>query len=71
MASLFPPEFFGNKPTNNGLSSLSSTTSGNLVEFRAGKMYVEGRLCKPDPRKGLVYVKVVSLMSRYFWGVCE
>jgi hypothetical protein len=62
MASLFPPEFFGNKPTTNNGFPASPSTSGNLVEFRAGKMYVEGRLCKPDPRKGLIYVKVVSEM---------
>jgi hypothetical protein len=55
MASIFPPEFFGNK-----LSSYdASPVIRNLIEFRAGKMYVEGRLCKPDPRKGLLYMKMV------------
>ena len=30
--------------------------SKNLVEFKAGKMSLQGKLVKPDKRKGLVYV---------------
>ncbi|XP_060604796.1 proteasomal ubiquitin receptor ADRM1-B-like [Ruditapes philippinarum] len=30
--------------------------SKNLVEFRAGKMYMKGKMVHPDKRKGLVYV---------------
>ena len=30
--------------------------SKNLVEFKAGKMQITGKLVKPDKRKGLVYV---------------
>lgn len=34
----------------------SQQRSKNLVEFKAGKMTLQGRLVKPDKRKGLVYV---------------
>jgi 26S proteasome regulatory subunit N13 len=30
--------------------------SKNLVEFKAGKMILQGKLVKPDKRKGLIYV---------------
>ncbi len=30
--------------------------SKNLVEFRAGKMYMKGKMVHPDKRKGLLYV---------------
>ena len=30
--------------------------SKNLVEFRAGKMYMKGKMVHPDKRKGQVYV---------------
>lgn len=30
--------------------------SKNLVEFRAGKMFMKGKMVHPDKRKGLVYV---------------
>lgn len=30
--------------------------SKNLVEFRAGKMYMKGKMVHPDKTKGLVYV---------------
>jgi len=30
--------------------------SKNLVEFKAGKMLLQGKLVKPDKRKGLIYV---------------
>ena len=32
------------------------SASKNLVEFRAGKMYMKGKMVHPDKRKGLVYV---------------
>lgn len=28
----------------------------NLIEFKAGKMYLKGKMCHPDKRKGLVYI---------------
>ena len=32
------------------------STSKNLVEFRAGKMFMKGKMVNPDKRKGLVYI---------------
>ncbi|KAK8733642.1 hypothetical protein OTU49_006403 [Cherax quadricarinatus] len=32
------------------------SSSKNLVEFRAGKMYMKGQMVHPDKRKGLVYL---------------
>eukprot|EP00099_Drosophila_melanogaster_P002343 NP_001137664.1 regulatory particle non-ATPase 13, isoform F [Drosophila melanogaster] len=34
----------------------SSSNSSNLVEFRAGRMNMVGKMVHPDPRKGLVYM---------------
>jgi len=34
----------------------SRTSSKNLVEFRAGKMFMKEKMVHPDKRKGLVYV---------------
>jgi len=28
----------------------------NLLEFKAGKMYIQGKMCYPDKRKGTVFV---------------
>lgn len=28
----------------------------NLVEFKAGKMYLQGKMCHADKRKGLVFI---------------
>jgi len=45
-----------------GSSAVSSRTGGgttsgkNLIEFRAGKMDLKGRMVHPDKRKGLLYV---------------
>ncbi|XP_064652138.1 proteasomal ubiquitin receptor ADRM1-like [Lineus longissimus] len=40
-----------------GNAASRGTSSGrNLVEFRAGKMYMKGKMVHPDKRKGLVYV---------------
>lgn len=38
-----------------GLSS-SSGSGSNLVEFRAGRMNLIGKMVHPDTRKGLVYL---------------
>lgn len=37
-------------------SNAGRSQSKNLVEFRAGKMYMKGKMVHPDKRKGLVYV---------------
>merc|ERR1712004_23870 len=37
-------------------SGTARSTSKNLVEFRAGKMYMKGKMVHPDKRKGLLYV---------------
>lgn len=37
-------------------SSAGQSQSKNLVEFRAGKMELKGKMVHPDKRKGLVYV---------------
>lgn len=37
-------------------NSSSRSQSKNLVEFKAGKMYLKGTLVHPDKRKGMVYV---------------
>nr|XP_039260258.1 proteasomal ubiquitin receptor ADRM1-like [Styela clava] len=42
---------FANTSSAGGRSS-----SKNLVEFRAGKMFMKGTMVNPDKRKGLVYV---------------
>ncbi|CAG5124948.1 unnamed protein product [Candidula unifasciata] len=39
-----------------GSSTSSRSQSKNLVEFRAGKMLMKGKMVHPDKRKGLVYV---------------
>lgn len=39
-----------------GGSAGSRSQSKNLVEFRAGKMEMKGKMVHPDKRKGLVYV---------------
>lgn len=45
-------------PTGGALfgSSSSRSQSKNLVEFKAGKMTMKGKMVYPDKRKGLVYV---------------
>ncbi|ALC41951.1 CG13349 [Drosophila busckii] len=37
-------------------SGLGSSNSSNLVEFRAGRMNMVGKMVHPDTRKGLVYM---------------
>ncbi|GFO16366.1 proteasomal ubiquitin receptor adrm1 [Plakobranchus ocellatus] len=39
-----------------GNTASSRSQSKNLVEFRAGKMHMKGKMVHPDKRKGLVYV---------------
>ncbi|XP_067666053.1 proteasomal ubiquitin receptor ADRM1-B-like [Haliotis asinina] len=39
-----------------GTSTTGRTQSKNLVEFRAGKMYMKEKMVHPDKRKGQVYV---------------
>ncbi|XP_005091550.1 proteasomal ubiquitin receptor ADRM1 isoform X2 [Aplysia californica] len=39
-----------------GNSAVSRSQSKNLVEFKAGKMHMKGKMVHPDKRKGLVYV---------------
>jgi len=39
-----------------GNSAVSRSQSKNLVEFRAGKMFMKGKMVHPDKRKGQVYV---------------
>lgn len=39
-----------------GNTASSRNQSKNLVEFRAGKMHMNGKMVTPDKRKGLVYV---------------
>ncbi|XP_033117411.1 proteasomal ubiquitin receptor ADRM1-like [Anneissia japonica] len=37
-------------------SASTRSSSKNLVEFKAGKMYMKGKMVNPDKRKGLVYI---------------
>lgn len=37
-------------------SNAGRSQSKHLVEFRAGKMFMKGKMVHPDKRKGLVYV---------------
>ncbi|KAJ3342667.1 adhesion regulating molecule 1 [Gonapodya sp. JEL0774] len=46
MATALPANIFG--------GSLPKST--NIVEFKAGKLYRDGSMLKPDPRRGLVYL---------------
>lgn len=39
-----------------GSSAGARSQSKNLVEFRAGKMYMKGKMVHPDKRKGTIYV---------------
>ena len=39
-----------------GGSAGTRSQSKNLVEFRAGKMHMKGKMVYPDKRKGQVYV---------------
>ncbi|RKP17037.1 hypothetical protein ROZALSC1DRAFT_16842 [Rozella allomycis CSF55] len=37
---------------------VAATTSSDRIEFKAGKLSQQGRLVVPDPRKGLISVKI-------------
>lgn len=39
-----------------GNNAASRSQSKNLVEFRAGKMHMKGKMVHPDKRKGMVYI---------------
>lgn len=39
-----------------GNATQRSAGKKNLVEFKAGKMYLQGKMCHADKRKGLVFV---------------
>lgn len=39
-----------------GNNAASRSQSKNLVEFKAGKMHMKGKMVHPDKRKGLVYI---------------
>ncbi|XP_013409292.1 proteasomal ubiquitin receptor ADRM1 isoform X2 [Lingula anatina] len=39
-----------------GSTAGGRSQSKNLVEFRAGKMYLKSKMCHPDKRKGMVYI---------------
>eukprot|EP00123_Amoebidium_parasiticum_P015521 comp23013_c1_seq1/m.36718 comp23013_c1_seq1/g.36718 ORF comp23013_c1_seq1/g.36718 comp23013_c1_seq1/m.36718 type:complete len:321 (-) comp23013_c1_seq1:80-1042(-) len=41
--------------------------SGNLIEFRAGRMNKEGKMVTPDVRKGLVYLVVRDGLLHFCW----
>jgi len=44
----------------------SLASSKNLVEFKAGKLFRDGNMLKPDTRKGLVYMFLVSFFVFFF-----
>lgn len=39
-----------------GSSSQRQGGKKNLLEFKAGKMYLQGKMCHADKRKGLVFI---------------
>lgn len=39
-----------------GSSSQRHGGKKNLLEFKAGKMYLQGKMCHADKRKGLVFI---------------
>lgn len=39
-----------------GIGGGNTSSSSNLVEFRAGRMNMIGKMVHPDARKGLVYL---------------
>ncbi|ELT94344.1 hypothetical protein CAPTEDRAFT_18438 [Capitella teleta] len=46
----------------------SRSQSKNLVEFRAGKMYMKGNMVHPDTRKGLVYIyQSDDALTHFVW----
>lgn len=54
---LYPSSLFEEKMASGALfGSTGRSQSKNLVEFRAGKMFMKGKMVHPDKRKGMVYV---------------
>jgi len=50
------------------MSLFGSSGPKNLVEFRAGKMFRDGNLVKPDTRKGQLYAyEVRPLWKDFSW----
>ena len=56
------------------MAALFGNTSGNsrreprsLLEFRAGKMKLNGTTVSADTRKGLVYVKMEDSLLHFCW----
>lgn len=48
--------------------SAARASSKNLVEFRAGKMHMKGKMVHPDKRKGLVYLyQSDDSLMHYCW----
>jgi hypothetical protein len=47
---------------------VTSNANKNLIEFRAGKMSIQGNMVKPDKRKGLVYVyQSEDTLNHFCW----
>lgn len=51
-----PSQFEGKMASGALFGSTGRSQSKNLVEFRAGKMFMKGKMVHPDKRKGMVYV---------------
>ena len=50
-----------------GQSSDGRREPKSLVEFRAGKMKLEGKTVTADTRKGLVYLKMEDTLLHFYW----
>jgi hypothetical protein len=48
-------------------NSATRTQSKNLVECKAGKMSLKGKMVHPDKRKGLLYVHQADDTLMHFW----
>ena len=53
------------------MSLFGSSGPKNLVEFRAGKMFRDGNLVKPDTRKGQLYAYEVRPLGKIFIGLLK
>lgn len=52
---------------NSGNMPGSSNGNRHLVEFRAGRMNVVGKMIHPDKRKGMVYVYQDDGLVHFCW----
>lgn len=54
---------------SSALFGSAQTRSKNLVEFKAGRMTLRGKMVHPDKRKGLVYVyqSVEDSLMHFCW----